>query len=131
MPLASRSSATSPFTDCDRMVEAACDRGIGGGGADIGDRLGLGERDLALGGLGAPRHEVFHLGLGLGGDALGFRPGTGDDFLGLAFGAGAAGLVVRQHLGRLVLEAAGVVEFGLDALAAVIERRQHGLCTPT
>src|SRR4249920_3700004 len=42
-----------------------CDRGIGGGGADIGHGLRLGECDLALGGLGAPSDEIFHLGLGL------------------------------------------------------------------
>ncbi len=76
MPLASRSSATEPLTDCDRMVEAAVDRGVGGGGADVGQRLGFGERDLALGGLGAPGDEVFHLGLGLGRDALGFGLGA-------------------------------------------------------
>ena len=39
---------------------------------------------------------------------------------------GVAGLVFRQQLGGLALEAAGVVEFGLDALAAMIERFQHG-----
>src|SRR5215813_5364574 len=95
------------------------DRGIGGGGADVGKRLRFGERDLAFGGLGAARDEVFHLGLGLGGDSLGFRPCVCDDLLGLTLGAGAAGLVVPQHLGRLVLEAAGVVQLGLDAGAAI------------
>ena len=44
---------------------------------------------------------------------------------GLAFGAGVAGLVFREQFGGLVLEAARVVEFGLDALGAVVERRQH------
>src|SRR6185295_17523683 len=88
------------------------DRGVGGGGADIGQRLGFGERDLALGGLGAAGDEVFHLGLGLGRDALGFGPGVGDDFLGLALRAGAAGLVLAEQLGGLLLETAGVVKLG-------------------
>ena len=47
-------------------------RGIGSRRADVGQRLGFGQRDLALGGLGAPGDEIFHLGLGLGRDALGF-----------------------------------------------------------
>src|SRR6266436_7090079 len=68
------------------------DRGVGGGRADIGQRLGFGQRDLVLGGLGAPRDKIFHLGLGFGRDALGLGLGAGDDFLGLAFGAGPAGL---------------------------------------
>src|SRR6266446_9079661 len=61
------------------------DRGVGGGGADIGQRLGFGQRDLALGGLGAPRDKIFHLGLGLGGNALGIGSCVGNDVLGLAF----------------------------------------------
>ena len=44
---------------------------------------------------------------------------------GLAFGGGVAGLVFGEQLGGLFLEPAGVVEFGLDAVAAVIERCQH------
>jgi hypothetical protein len=73
---------------------------------------------------------VFQFGLGLGGDALGFRLGAGDDLLGLALGAGAAGLVSVEHLGRLVLETAGVVDLDLDARAAMIERAQQGLVDP-
>src|SRR6478672_3845081 len=72
-------------------------RGIGGSGTDVSERLRFGERDLALGGLGAAGDEVFHLGLGLGRDALGFGLGVSNDFLGLAFGAGAAGLVFREQ----------------------------------
>src|SRR5437868_12715191 len=41
-----------------------CDRGLGSGGADIGQRLGFRQRDLALGGLGAADDEIFHLGPG-------------------------------------------------------------------
>ena len=47
--------------------------------------------------------------------------------LGLAFGAGAAGLVLAEQLGGLFPETFGVVKFGLDALGAMIERRQHRL----
>src|SRR5450631_4312497 len=50
-------------------------RGVGRGGADIGQCLGFGERDLALSGLGAPGDEIVQLGPGFGGDALGFGPG--------------------------------------------------------
>src|ERR1700676_1808096 len=102
------------------------DGGVGRGGADIGQGLGLGSADLFLGGLGAPSEKIFHLGLGFGCDPLGVGPCVGDDVLGLAFGAGAAGLVLGQQLGGLFLEAARVVELGLDALAATIERLQHG-----
>src|ERR1700727_1871848 len=99
--------------------------GIGGGGADIGKRLSFGERDLALGGLGAAGDKVFHLGLGFGSDALGVDLRRRNDVLGFALGAGALGLVFFEQIGRLLLEAAGIVEFGLDAFAAMIERSQH------
>src|SRR5258708_28930226 len=102
------------------------DRGVGGGGADIGQRVGFGQRDLALGGLGPPRDEILHLGLGFGGNALGFGSRVGNDFLGLAFGAGATRLIFREQFCGFFLEAARIVEFGLDALAAAIERLQHG-----
>src|SRR5258707_7184100 len=102
------------------------DRGVGGGGADIGQRLGFGQRDLALGGLGAPRDEILHLGLGYTGNTLGFGSCVGNDVLGLAFGAGATRLIFREQFCGLFLEAARIVEFGLDALAAMIERLQHG-----
>src|SRR4029077_20492708 len=82
-------------------------RGLGRCGADIGQGLRFGERDLALGGLGPPRDEIFHLGLGIRRDALGFCLGVRDDLLGLALGAGPAGLVVGQQLGGLFLDAAG------------------------
>src|ERR1700681_3867347 len=102
------------------------DGGVGRGGAHIGQRLGFGQRDLVLGGLGAPRDKIFHLGLGFGCDPLGVGPRASDDVLGLAFGAGAAGLVFGEQLGGLCFEAARVVELGLDTLAATIERLQHG-----
>src|SRR5260370_3369866 len=102
------------------------DRGVGGGGADIGQRLGFCQRDLALGGLGPPRDEILHLGLGFTGKALGFGSCGGNDLLGLAFGAGAARLIFREQFCGFFLEAARIVEFGLDALAAAIERLQHG-----
>src|SRR5260370_19977851 len=101
-------------------------RGVGGGGADIGQRLGFGQRDLALGGLGPPRDEILHLGLGFTGNALGFGSCVGNDLLGLAFGAGVTRLIFREQFCGFLLEAARIVEFGLDALAAAIERLQHG-----
>src|SRR6478672_293646 len=101
------------------------DCGIGGGGADVCQRLRFGHRDLALGGLGSPRDKIFHLGLGLGRDALGFGFRCGDDFLGLGFRTGVTGLVLREQFGGFFLEAAGVVEFGPDAVAAMIEGLEH------
>src|SRR3984893_17201047 len=101
-------------------------RGVGRGRTHIGQRLGFGERDLAFGGLGAPDDKIFHLGLGFGRDALGFGLCGCDDVLRLAFRAGMAGLVFREHFGRLVLEATGVVELGLDAVAAMVQRLEHG-----
>src|SRR6202790_3850186 len=94
------------------------DGGVGRGGADIGQRLGFGQRDLVLGGLGAPRDKVFHLGLGFGCDPLGVGPCVGDDVLGLAFGAGGAGLVFGEQLGGLFLKAARTVELGLAPVPA-------------
>src|SRR5439155_5479438 len=79
------------------------DRGVGGGRADIGQRLGFGQRDLALGGLGAPRDKILDLGLGFAGNALGFGSCVGNDVLGLAFRAGATRLIFREHLGSLFL----------------------------
>jgi len=71
-------------------------RGIGRRRTDVGDRLGLGQRDLALGSLGPPRDEVFQLGLGFGRDALGLRLGAVDDVPRLALGAGVTGLVFGE-----------------------------------
>ncbi len=122
MPLASRSSAIRALDRLRHDGGGRRHRGIGRGGTDVGQRLGLGQRDLALGGLGAAGDKIFHLGLGLGRDALGLGFRRGDDVLRLALGAGVAGLVLGEQLGGLVLETAGVVELGLDAVAAVIER---------
>ena len=79
MPLASRSSARGALHRLRQDGGGGRHRGVGGGGADVGQRLGLGERDLALGGLGAAGDEILHLGLGLGGDALGVGLRRGDD----------------------------------------------------
>src|SRR5581483_5806560 len=84
------------------------DRGIGSGSAHIGERLRFGERNLVLGSLGPPGHEIFHLGLGLGCDALGIHLRRGDDVLGLPLGAGATGLVLVKQIGCFLLEAAGI-----------------------
>src|SRR6201996_5324074 len=96
------------------------DRGIGRRRTDIGDRLGFGQRNLAFRGLGAAGDEIFHLGLGLGRDALGLGLRAVDDVPGLAFGAGVTGLVFGEQLGGVLLEAAGVVELAPDALGAMV-----------
>ena len=62
------------------------DRGIGRGGAHVGERLRLGLGDLRLRHLGAARDEIFHPRLGLGGETFGFGLGAGDDGFGLALG---------------------------------------------
>ena len=67
--------------------------------------------------------------LGFGSDALGIDLCRGDDVLGFALGAGALGLVFFKQIGGFLLEAAGIVELGLDAFAAMIKRRQHQACT--
>src|SRR3979490_3432894 len=46
------------------------ERVLGRGGADVGQRLGFGQRDLALALVGAPNLEVYHASLGFGGDSL-------------------------------------------------------------
>src|ERR1700709_265336 len=69
-------------------VGGRSDRGVGRRRADVGDCLGFGQRDLALGGLGPPRDEVFHLGLGFGRDAFGLGLGIGDDVLGFSLRRG-------------------------------------------
>ena len=122
MPRAIRSSATLPFTDSVRIFSAAADGGFGGGGAHVGDRLRFGLRDLGLGHLGAARDELFHLGLGFGGDPLGLGLGALDDAGGLGLGLALLALIFGEQLLRLFLQAARFVELGLDALGALVER---------
>src|SRR5260370_25847677 len=51
--------------------------------------------------------------------------GVGNDGLVRAVRAGVKGLVFGEQFGGFFLEAAGVVEFGVDAFAAAIEGLQH------
>src|SRR5690606_16713201 len=61
------------------------DRDLGGAGANLGKRLGLGLGNLVFHRLGAAGDEVLKRGFGLGGHALGLLAGIGDDLLGLSF----------------------------------------------
>ena len=68
------------------------------------------------------------LALASTGEPLGLGLGAGDDLLRLALGLVALALVVGQQLRGLVLELLGLVEFGLDALGALVERfRDHAV----
>ena len=122
MPCVSRASAVWPFTVCGQHPCRSRHGGVGCGCAYVGDRLCFGLRDLGLGHLGAAGDEVFHPRLGFGGDALGFGLGAGDDLLGFLHRALAPGAILGDQLLRLVLQPAGVIEFGLDASRAMIER---------
>src|ERR1700730_3476572 len=126
MPLASRSSAISPFTDCDRMREAAVTAASAAAARTAASACASASAILLSAVLVRRGGETFLLGLGLGRDAFGICLGGSNDVLRLALRAGLAGLVFRQQFRRLFLQPAGVVEFGLDALAAMIERLQYG-----
>src|ERR1700751_4263769 len=102
------------------------DRRIGGSRPHIGECLGFRKRDLVLGGLGAPRDKVLHLGLGFGRDPLGLRLRRSDDVRRLALRSGATRLVFGEQFCSALLETLGVFEFGPDALAAMVERGQYG-----
>ncbi len=104
--------------------------GIGRGGSHVGERLRLGLGDFRFRHLGAARDELFHPGLGLGGKPLGLGLGAGDDGLGLAFGLAALALELGEQRLRLLAQPARLVELGLDARLAVIERVEELWCTP-
>ena len=121
MPRAIRSSATLPFTSGEDLLGGR-DSGLGRRGTHVGHRLRLGLRDLGLGHLGAARDELFHLGLGLGGDALGLGLGARDDACGLGLGLLLLAPGIGEQLLRLFLQPARLVELGLHALGAIVER---------
>ena len=79
MPLAINSPASGPLACCARIRLGGGDRGVGRGGAHVGERLRLGLGDLGLGHLGAAGDEFLDLGLGFGGKPLGLGLGAGDD----------------------------------------------------
>ena len=126
MPLASRSSATWPFTDCDRMVEAAVTAALAAAARTSATAWASASAILLSAVLVRRATKSSILVLASAAMRSASALARGDDVLGLALGAGVTGLVFGEQLGGLVLEAAGVVELGLDAVAAMIERRQHG-----
>src|SRR5205814_8654420 len=109
----------------DRLRDS--DRRVGRGGADLRGRLRLGLGDLGLGSGRAAGHEIRHALVRLLGRALRLLASARDNRLGLALGLLAPAAVVGEHLRRLLAQALGLVEFGLDALAAMIEALEEGL----
>src|SRR5262249_44717729 len=103
------------------------DRGLGGGGAHLGDRLALGLRDLLLRHLGAARAALLGLALGLGRDPLGLGARAGDDLLRVLLGLPAFLLRLGEDRLRLVAQLTGFVELLRDAIAAIVERLDRRL----
>ena len=126
MPLASRSSATEPFTDCDRMVEAAVTAALAAAARTSASAWASASAILLSAVL--VRRATKSSSLALASAAMRSASALAEAMMSWASRSALAwrALYSRQQLGGLVLEAAGVVEFGLDALAAMIERRQHG-----
>ena len=71
--------------------------GVGGGGADVGERLSFGLGDLCLRHLGPAGDKIFHPGLGFGGNTLGLGLGAGNDGFGLALGLATLALELGQQ----------------------------------
>src|SRR5262249_40872753 len=103
------------------------DRGIGGGGAHVGQGLRLGLGDLGFRHPGAARDELVHPRLGFGSEPLGLGLGAGEDLGGLALGGLLRAPVFGQERGGLILEAARLVELAADAGGALVERVQEEL----
>src|SRR5215470_3595032 len=95
--------------------------GFGGGRAHVGQRLSLSLRDLAFRHLCAAGDEFLDLGFGLGGEALGFGLGAGDDRLRLLLGFVLLAPIGGEQGFRLPLEPARLVELGLYAIAARVD----------
>ena len=86
--------------------------------------------DFGFGHLRAPRHELLHLGLGLGRDPFGFGLGAGDDLGGFTFGFLLLAFVLREQRLRLFLEPPRLVELLLYAGVAFVEGRHRFLMNP-
>src|SRR5262245_20518867 len=86
------------------------DREVGGGGADVLDRLGLGLGDPVVGHAGAALDHVGQLLAGVGRVGLGIGAGAGDDLLGFLAGLAALRLVFGEQGLGLLTQPPGLVE---------------------
>ena len=91
----------------------------------VGKRLRLRLGNLGFRHLGAAGDELFHLHLGLGGKPLGLGLGAGRDGLGLLFSVAPLALGFRQDRLRFIAQASRLVELGLDAGRAPVERAEN------
>src|SRR4051812_13281797 len=102
------------------------DRGVGRSGPDLGGGLRFSLGDLGLGGGRAAGHEIGHPLVRLLRRALRFLAGAGHDGLSLSLSLLPAAAIIVEHLRGFLAQAASLVEFGLDALAALIESLEQG-----
>ena len=122
MPWLIRSSAVLPFTLVRSTCSAAATAASAAAARTSATACCFGLGDLRLGHLGAAGDEFLDLGLGFGGDTLGVGARAGDDAFGFLLGVAAAALGFGEHCLRLFLQPACLVELGLDAVGAVVER---------
>src|SRR5262245_22903396 len=101
------------------------DSKIGGGGADVLDRLGLGLGDPVIGHAGATLHHVGKLLARVGRIGLGIGAGAPNDLLGFLAGLAALRLIFREQHLSLLAQPTGLVEVLADALGAAVEHAGH------
>ena len=119
MPWPTRFSAASPLTLDDSTRPAAATAASAAAARTSASACASAWAIFVLGHLGAARDEFLELGLAFGGEPLGFRTRRLDDALRLALGGLALLLVFGEQRGGFVLEAPGLVELALDAVATV------------
>src|ERR1700733_3158122 len=100
-------------------------RVVGRSGPNLSRRLGLRERDLGLGLLGATGDEFLQPLGGLNAQLRGLGSRLGNDGGGVRFRFGGLFLEARQQLGSLLAELGGLSEFGCDRFAARVKRLEH------
>src|ERR1700722_5129697 len=94
-------------------------------GANLGRRLGFGERNLVFSLLGPSGDEFLQALGGLDIELLRLGARLGDNGRCARFGFGRLFLEARQQSSRLLAELGGLSEFGRDRFAARIERLEH------
>ena len=117
MPAARRSSPTLPLTVSARIFSAAATAASAAAARTSATACASAWAILVSAG-----DELLDLGRGLDGQPLALRLGIVDDRLRLALGLLAPAAIVGEDRLRLFAQPAGIVEFGLDAGAALVER---------